>query len=307
MFISPSTAHRFSAAIAAQATAAAPVVRTGYEALQAQEEFAPYFSSTDIRESDEATLREYFFRHPNVDQDMCMVVTIKRGDPHTQALTTDGLGPCIAICARGKNPQGDTVLYLAHESTHIGTIGIARALIALCLQNHCDPADVSIYIVGGAAPEVDANGDVLMQQQSDMDEGNEGDEGDEGDSTEDPLHYRETLEALIDYPQVKAVRLPIMPFSRDYTEPATAVVLTETEVLYCRSNAMPQDGAAKWNNGNGLHVDAAKFDAITKLNHDAVQQAKLAKMLRYLHSSAAEPPRIAQGGALSKDADGKQE
>ena len=301
MFISPSTAHRLSAAIAAQPMAAPPVVRTGYEALQAQAEFAPYFNNTDIRESDEATLRDYFFRHPNVDQDKCLVVTIKRDDSHTHALTTDGVGPCIAICARGKNLQGDTVLYLAHESTNIGSIGIARALVVLCLQNNCGPADVSIYIVGGAAPEVDANGHPLEQQQSYMDE------GDEGDGSEDPLQYRETLEALMDYPQVKAVRLPIMPFSRDPAERATAVVLTETEVLYCRSNSMPQDGYNAWNNGIRVQVNDANFDAVAELNHDAVQQAKLAKMLRSLHSSAAEPPRIAQGGALSKDTDGKQE
>jgi hypothetical protein len=273
-------------------------VPTGYEALQAQPEYAPYFNTTDIRESDEASLRDYFFNYPNVGQDMCMVVTIKNGEPSTFALTTDGVGPCLVICARGKNPAGETVLYMAHESTHIGDLGIAKALKVLCLQNRCDPADVSIYILGGAAPEVDAQGHAIVQ----ADEGAEGDEGDEGDAPTDPLHYRETLEALAYYPQVKAVRFPIMPFSRDPAPLGTAVVFTETDVLYCRTNSMPHGGSQNFDDGDVVHVDETEYAAIEALNHDAVQQAQLVKLLQSCHVGAAEPQPTAPA-ALSKDSD----
>jgi hypothetical protein len=131
------------------------------------------------------------------------------------------------------------------------------------------------------------------------------DEGDEGDEGDDPLHYRETLEALADYPQVKAVRLPIMPFSKDSTELATAVVLTETEVLYCRSNSMPQHGYENCKGGDLVPVNDADLSAIAEFNRDAVEQARMVKFYQTYHPGAALPQPTALGGALSKDIDAK--
>lgn len=303
MLLSPSTAHRFSAHVAPQDAAPRAIVPTGYEALQAHPDYAPYFNTTLIRESDEASLRDYFFKCPNVDQDKCMVVTIKKGDPSTFALTTDGVAACLVICARGKNPAGETVLYMSHESIDIGHKSIARALKVMCLQNWCDPTDVSIYILGGEASEVDAQGHAIVQTASGSDEGDEADEGDEGDAPDDPLHYRETLEALIEFPQVKAVRFPIMPFSGDREPLATAVVFTETDVLYCRSNSMPRDGYRQFGKGDEVPVDEADLHAITDFNRAAVHQALLVKLRQSYHASAAEPQPASQGDALSKDVD----
>ncbi len=293
MILSPSTAHRFSAHLAPQDAAPRPVVPTGYEALQAQPEYAPYFNTTHIRESDEASLRDYFFQCPNVGPEKCMVVTIKKGDPSTFALTTDGAAACLVFCARGKNPAGETVLYMEHTPLDIGHIGIARALKVMCLQNRCDPADVSIYILGGEAPEVDAQGHAIVQAASGSDEG---DEGDEGDLPDDPLHYRETLEALAYYPQVKAVKFPIMPSSKDPARLPTVVVITETDVLYCSSNSMPQDGFHNFDNGDFVPVNDADYAAIEAFNREAITQAQLLKFQQSVHAREA----AAQGGTSSE-------
>lgn len=186
----------------------------------------PRFPDAGISEVRASDIQRYFGHYPDVGLGNYALVRIRPGEPATWALTTADVAGCVVICARGVDAGGNTVLYLAHhEFPQAGSID--QALKSLCLDNGCDPARVSIYIVGGEEPETDDQGRRIDN------------EGDEGDAFE-AYPYDSLLDDALTYEQLNGVRVPIRPSALD--EPATAVVLTQDHVFYCRTGDVSRRG-----------------------------------------------------------------
>lgn len=246
---------------------AAPL--TGYESDQARHR--RLFNTPQIAEAPEDALRHYFREYPNVSQDCYAVVRVNGDDRRTWALTTDGLATCLAICARGKNASGETVLYLAHQ-TCAGSHSVDHALKVLSLDNGCDPRTVAVYILGGRAEEMDADGEPVLE-------------------ADEPRLYEPLLDAIPDYPQIEGLRLPLMPFcseENEEDEPGTAVVLTQSDVLFCRSDRLPSEGREIFDGVGIEDVTEAELDAVRGLME---RRAAPAREAAAVNDSATVEPR----------------
>jgi len=100
----------------------------------------------------------WFYQIPDIDMDRFMVLT------GNGALGTSGVGPCFAVCLRGKTITATPVLGLCHTSHIINFKAVLRELIQRMIYRGCVKKTIEIFVVGGEAPSKELPFGTILEQ-----------------------------------------------------------------------------------------------------------------------------------------------
>lgn len=115
-------------------------------------QYADLFSSTSIVDSDSIDLNAPAISASNVmdvDLDECVVINTARDG--FDSIGTTGLSNCIALCARGVNDKGETILGVSHYSgSKTGNTEPRQALQELkSMMDAHGARNTAMHLVGG--------------------------------------------------------------------------------------------------------------------------------------------------------------